>query len=155
MTYSNIQIIKKLNEGVLTGYHKDELLVAKVISGLMLGKIRIAKEEDVFWSIDDLAGDMFNPDVNDDISPAILKKQRRSFVARVNRSGVWGAVAETWNGRAWDDESTGHNAIFGFVGNDFVGSGYELQLLEEALERYEAQPLDIDGFVVDPYRLTA
>jgi hypothetical protein len=155
MTYCNKKIINKLKEGVSSGYHKDELLVAKVISGLKLGKIRIAKVKDDFCSIDDLAGDMFNPDVNDDISPAILKKQRRSFVARVNRSGVWGAVAETWNGREWDDESAGHNSIFGFVGNDFIGSGYELQLLQEALERYEAQPLDIDGFVVDPYRLTA
>lgn len=51
---------------------------------------------------------------------------------RANRDGCWGAIAEYWNevGAEWMHA----DSIWGFIGDDFEGSGYDDDLKRAALE---------------------
>lgn len=91
------------------------------------GIARIEKIADEFYNFDDLCGDAFNPEVNDDIDPAQLRKEKAAFKQRVKRSGVW-IMELLVNG-----ESCG--SICGFVGNDFYGSGYDTDFYNTAIEK--------------------
>jgi hypothetical protein len=104
----------------------------------------------------DLKGDAFNPEVNPDIPADQLKREERSFEARIRRSGAWVMISEYWTGRYWERHGDMmDNIIGGFVGHDFFGSGYELQVMQSALDGYNSQELDNAGFVIDPFRKAA
>lgn len=154
----NIKLIKAIETHMATGYymlnqHKD---CNEVIEAIKVGKIRLTLVRDDDYDIDDLCGDCFDPIVNCDVSKNVLSRQRNSFLRRVREQGVHCAVSEYWTGRDWESfEGVEHNVIGGFVGQDVLGSGYELQLMEAALTAYFAQLLDADGYVVDPFKLTA
>ncbi|EGQ9299079.1 hypothetical protein HJ202_24800 [Vibrio parahaemolyticus] len=127
--------------------------IDKVALAVRLGKIRFIKQEDQYVDLKALSGDLFDPDVNIDISKEELKRSESAFRVRVHREGVWIVESQYWTGRAWEGiEGISNNVICGFVGDDFVGSGYELDLGREALAAYNSQPLDALGFVIDPFR---
>ncbi len=137
----SLSTIDSLNEHLKTGYHKEKERVEKVIAAINQGKIRVSKELDEHYDYD------YSP-----FSAAETKKIK----ARVASEGVHTVVSEYWTGREWESMiGIEDNSIGGFIGSDFNGSGYELQLLEAALEAYNKQPLDETGFVIDPYRLKA
>jgi len=92
-------------------------------------RVRIVVMPDDFCSMDDLKGDCFNPDVNDNISRNRLAREEREFEERVERDGVWGFRAEYWSGMEWIET----DSIWGFVGDDFIGSCYDDDLMESAL----------------------
>lgn len=154
MNLPNLQkkLIRHLKKHVSSGYYPDKARVECVIQAILCGKIRVSKEEDDRFSYRDLAGDCFNPRVVTDIPHEQLKRQEMAFKARIRNSGVWTMVSEYWTGREWESfVDLRSNSICGFVGDDFFGSGYELDLMREALEAYNRQPLDGNGFVIDPY----
>jgi len=152
----NAKLIKSLNAHLESGYEKDKALVNRIIDAVKVGKISIGRDEDDHCSFDDLAGDCFNPDVNPDIDPAKLKREENTYKAKIRRYGVWTYQSSYWTGRSWEDSDyLEHSAICGFVGSDFFGSGYEVQIMEEALDAYNRQQLDADGFVVDPFRMAS
>lgn len=93
-------------------------------------RVRIVAIPDEHCDMDDLKGDCFNPDLNDSINPNRLAREEREFEERVNRDGVWGFRAEYWNGAEWIET----NSIWGFVGDDFIGSNYDDDLMESALD---------------------
>lgn len=83
--------------------------------------MRFRVESDDCVSVEDLEGDMFNPEVHTDIDPDQLASERADFVDRINRDGVWGIVGEYNIGRGWEHG----DSVWGFVGNDHEGSGYD------------------------------
>lgn len=78
------------------------------------GLVRIVCHPDESSSLEDLEGDTFNPRVNPEIKPEILAREREEFAARLERDGVWGLVAEYWNGAEWVHT----DSIWGLVGTD-------------------------------------
>jgi len=93
-------------------------------------RVRIVAMPDHCCDMDDLKGDCFNPDVNDNINANRLAREERGFEERVAREGVWGFRAEFWNGLEWIET----DSIWGFVGDDFIGSNYDDDLIESALD---------------------
>ena len=156
MNISNLdQLSGKLIKSLSGGYENNEEVEA-IISAVSLGKIMLSKTEDSCIRYEDLAGDIFNSKVNNDIPAAQLKKEEKAFKARISRSGTWVMSASYWTGREWEClTGIDDNMIGGFIGYDFFGSGYELQIMGSALEAYNKQILDSNGFVVDPYILGA
>ena len=145
--------IKSLETHLKTGYEKDELKVRAIIQAIKLGKIGIKREQDDYATFENCCGDIFKPEVNTDIEPSELKRQERNLRKRFNNAGCWTMVTRYWTGRGWEEsEGLTKNVIGGFVGYDFFGSGYEMQMFEDALEAYNRQELDEDGFVFDPFK---
>lgn len=93
-------------------------------------RVRIVEMPDYCADMDDLKGDCFNPDVNSDINPNRLSREEREFEDKVRQEGVWGYRAEYWNGMEWIET----DSIFGFVSDDFIGSNYDDDLIESALD---------------------
>lgn len=143
------KVISSLKSHLKTGYENQPSLVADIENAVCMGKIRLTRTDDVCATFYDLAGDCFNPEVNPAIDPALLKREESAFKARVRNSGAWEYTSEYWDGRKWCLS----DSIGGFVGWDFMGSGYELQVMQSALNEYNAQRLDVAGFVIDPYRV--
>jgi hypothetical protein len=93
-------------------------------------RVRIVAMPDHICGMDDLKGDSFNPDVNDDINPNRLAREEREFEELVASEGVWGFRADYWNGVEWIET----DSVWGFVGDDFIGSNYDDDLIESALD---------------------
>lgn len=76
-------------------------------------RFRIVEIEDETYSLEDLKGDCYNPDVNPDIPD--LSEQERKFERTVENEGVFGYVLERWN----PEPGTGYEHVdscWGFVG---------------------------------------
>ena len=141
------RVIDSLKKHLTTGYEKDREAIEGIEHALRQGKIRLVRFNDDTASFEDLAGDCFNPEVNEGIPAEQLKREEVNFKTRIRRAGKWAYQSQMWTGRDWVVSDT----IGGFVGWDFMGSGYELQVMQEALEAYHQQLLNAEGFVVDPY----
>lgn len=120
----------------------------------MLGLARLVLEEDQCWRIEDLEGDCYNPQANPDIPAGKLAAERRAYRRRVRNEGVWGAIVEVRSNpnaewmqppvtvkQVWSEHygrhftcASGTDSIWGFVGEDFLGSGYEQQMCDTAAE---------------------
>lgn len=97
-----------------------------------LGLFRIVLVEDDHFNFEDLCGDCYNPEANPDIEVTTLARQKRAFRARVNSQGVYGAVLQV---RAMPTaEWINIESLWGLVGMDFVGSGYEGEFVHQANE---------------------
>ncbi len=110
------------------------------------GIATITREADQYYTFADHAGDMFNPDINDDIDPEELKTQRLRELGRFNRSGVWYHTLFVLGEEI--------DTIGGFVGKDFYGSGYDsdfyasaLKTIEETLPQYFAELVEAVSLV--------
>jgi hypothetical protein len=99
-----------------------------------LDLVRLEREPDD-QSFDDLHGDCYVREVNTDINPNVLNKQRMEAEQRLEDEGQWVIIAQF---NAFNDDGTPewHTAdtIGGFVGEDFFGSGYEEDLRLAALD---------------------
>lgn len=79
------------------------------------GKYRIVQIQCLYYSLEDLKGDCYSPEVNTSLSPEVLLNQERDFEALVNDNGVYGFALEVWNkevGQGWETV----DSCFGFVG---------------------------------------
>jgi hypothetical protein len=92
-------------------------------------RVRIVAMPDDHCQMDDLKGDCFNPRVNSDINPNKLARDEKEFEERVASEGVWGFRAEYWNYAEWIET----DSIWGLVGDDFIGSCCDDDLMESAL----------------------
>lgn len=145
------KVIASLQKHVVSGYKRNLQVVNHIETAIREGKIQLRRSADDYASFDDLAGEVFNPGVNPSIEPERLKLEAKKFRTRIRNAGVWVFQSFYWTGREWISS----DAIGGFVGWDFIGSGYELQVLESALNDYNKQALDVEGFVIDPFRAVA
>ena len=91
------------------------------------GVATITREKDDFFTFADWAGDCFDPDINNNVPAEELKTQRKRALARFNRNGVWYHTLYVL-GEELD-------AIGGFVGKDFNGSGYDTDFFASALKK--------------------
>jgi hypothetical protein len=98
-----------------------------------LGAMRIVEHADGGLTLEDLEGDTFNPEACPGINPNVLKREQAEFHDRVRRDGVWGYVAEVFDGEDWQHA----DSVWGFVGDDFNGSGYDADLREACLSMRE------------------
>lgn len=145
--------VKSLAKQLDQGAQFNEVGCKVLAKAVLQGKIKVQAYADTFWRYEELAGDVFCPQANKDVCPTQLKREERNFKARIRRAGVFFVEASYWTGREWESHiGIQDNVICGFVGNDFIGSGYEFQMLQAALDAYNAQPLGDDGFVIDPMR---
>ena len=103
-------------------------------NGSGYGPIRLSIIYDDFWNMDDLKGDCYNPDVNHDINPNVLKKQEKEFEDRVSSEGCTGLIAEYWDGTQWQEVYS----CFGFVGDDWENSGYDDDAMQSAIDAHQA-----------------
>src|SRR6185437_12918227 len=78
------------------------------------GRVRLRLKEDSISPADDFDG-----------SPRDLQEARD----RASRDGMWGVCAEFWNGVEWVEV----DATWGFIGDDWKGSGYDVDLMQSAL----------------------
>jgi len=94
--------------------------------------VRLLLLPDDTRSIEDLEGDTYNPDANPDIPAATLARERKEFIERINNDGVWGIVGEYRCNtcRQW----TTADSVWGFVGDDWQGSGYDLDIKAATLQ---------------------
>jgi hypothetical protein len=93
-----------------------------------VGDMRLIRMPDEHVDWDTLKGDLYNPTCNPDMTVNQLKDEERAFECRVNDEGVWGYEVQRWNGDidgGWEHV----DSIWGFVGDDFEGSGYDTGLL--------------------------
>lgn len=93
-----------------------------------VNNMRLIRHIDECFDIENLKGDCYNPTANPDIEPDELKRQEQEFEDRVYSDGVYGYEVQRWNPEidcGWEHV----DSIYGFVGNDFEGSGYDIDLL--------------------------
>jgi hypothetical protein len=97
------------------------------------GLVRLRVEPDEHCDLGDLFGDTFDPRVNTGIKPERLEREKQAEIDRINRDGVWGIIGEyrcptcgKW---------TQADSCWGFVGDDWRESGYDLDIMATALER--------------------
>lgn len=84
------------------------------------GDMRIVCSPEMCIDIEDMEGDMFNPDANPDIHPRILAKQREEWIDMLERDGVWNYSGEVFDGEDWQ-----HIDGIGWIeGDSFESSGY-------------------------------
>ena len=92
--------------------------------------VRLHIVPDEVCSYEDLDGDTFNPIQNPDIKPEILAREEQREHDRIDRDGVWGVVGEYFDGEKWQHA----DSCFGFVGDDWENSGYEIDIMAATLE---------------------
>jgi len=108
-------------------------------------RIKIEKVADNHCQGDEeyLFGDSFDPEVNSDIDPIELKKQLKAEQRRVKRWGVWGYVA--FGKCRCCDSWKQLDSIWGFIGNDFIGSGYDDDLMQACLDHLNRYKKEFDN----------
>jgi hypothetical protein len=102
------------------------------------GNYRIVELEDTVHFVDDLKGDMFNPECCPDIHIDDLKKQEKEFEQIVSYHGVYGYSLERWNPKI--DKGWEHiDSCWGFVGeyneNDDQFNHYIVEELKNKLNK--------------------
>lgn len=55
-------------------------------------RYRVVPDDD--WDMENMKGDMFNPDCVDHISPEQLAEEEKEYEEMLARDGVWGCVVE-------------------------------------------------------------
>lgn len=101
------------------------------------GKVRIRVEPDESCDYEDLAGDTFNPDVNNDIPVEQLEREEREFKNRLECDGVWGVIGEVKCAHCGNWEHV--DSCWGFVGDDWKESGYDVDIMAACIEAYKNQ----------------
>lgn len=94
------------------------------------GSVRLRLVPDETCSFEDLEGDYFNPEANPDIPASRLQRDRKDFIANVNREGVWGIIGEYFDGEQWQHA----DSCFGFVGDDWKNTGYDTDIMRATLD---------------------
>lgn len=110
-------------------------------AGRGLFRFRSAPDHD--YDID--GDDTYNQAANPDIEPAVMKAQRAKELRRVNEWGVWGVITEVRPdlNHAWQNPDPKEpGSLWGNVGADFIGSGYDSEQIASAAAYFEALRLD-------------
>ncbi len=98
------------------------------------GDRRLIRMPDYNYDIEDLKGDCFNPETCPEIPGEEIREQELQFEQRARDEGVWGYEVQRWNseiGGGWEHV----DSIWGFIGNDFEGSGHDTDLIDQLKTR--------------------
>lgn len=85
--------------------------------------VRLVVVPDELCSMDDLKGDIFNPEANPDIPASRLEREEKEFEEKVNREGVYGLVGEYRCPHCGEWKHA--DSCWGFVGDDYDGYKYD------------------------------
>lgn len=102
------------------------------------GLVRLKVESDECCDLEELLGDYFDPVINTDVKPNKLAEQKQHEIDRINRDGVWGIVGEYLCGACL--QWVVANSCWGFIGEDWKGSGYDLDCMEVTLDALATIP---------------
>lgn len=111
------------------------------------GRVVIVVIPDNTACFDDLTGDTYKPECHPDIPKSRIEKERKAEMERMERDGVWGIKAMIRNPVAGGWEAV--DAVWGFIGDDYRSSGYEIDLMDaaiSALEKVEAGIRETETF---------
>lgn len=72
----------------------------------------------------------------DNVAPMADDAEREATYSRVNSEGFWGCVSQFR--LSTEDDWIDADSVWGFVGDDFIDSGYDADLLESAIAEREA-----------------
>lgn len=98
------------------------------------GLVRIVRHPDDDMQLDDLLGDCYDPTVNTDIQPSRLDRERQAEIDRIEQEGVWWYEAQAWDyENGWEHV----DSICGFVGDDFIGSDHDLDMMQACIAAAE------------------
>lgn len=86
------------------------------------GQVRLRILPDEVSSVDDLLGDIDLP------------KWREKQIERINRDGACGIVGEYFDGEEWQQA----DSVWGFIGDDWQNSGYDVDIMQSALDKATA-----------------
>ena len=93
------------------------------------GLVRIRHEPD-YVDFENMCGDMFDPDVNTDIKPEILEREKEEYCDKLNRDGVWFVISEYFDGKEWQHA----DSIGAIEGTDSDICGYTCDLQQAAID---------------------
>lgn len=93
------------------------------------GLVRLNVIPDEYEELENLLGDTFDPDANPDINPRKLEQQRKAEIERINRLGVYGIQSEYMRDGEWITA----DSCWGFIGDDWKESGYDLDVMHAAI----------------------
>ncbi len=88
--------------------------------------VRIRKEPDLYFDFDEDFGDTFDCNVNDDINPNVIKKQKKAVKEQISIYGVWILIGEYKCGHcgSWVQA----DVLGGIIGEDDMGMNEEVMM---------------------------
>lgn len=95
--------------------------------------VRLRTADDPHSTVEDLAGDMFNPKY-DGLTPSQRERERKAFVERVRDEGATCLIGEYFDGDDWQHA----DSCWGFIGDDWKDSGYDVDIMRATLSAYDA-----------------
>jgi len=93
---------------------------------------RFETAPDDWYTFDDHEGDTYSPAANPDIKPAILDRERKAELDRANREGFY--VLSVQVRESDDAQWETLDSCGGFLGDDWRGSGYDLDMMRVAVD---------------------
>ncbi len=103
--------------------------------------VRLRVMPDECCELDNILGDSYDPKVNPDIPAERLERERQAEIDRINRDGVWGVIGE-YRVSA-DEEWEQADSCWGFVGDDWKNSGYDIDIMQTTLDALEKAQADV------------
>jgi len=73
-----------------------------------------------------------------DVSEKERERIRADLWERIAQDGVCGVVGEYWTGDAWEHA----DSCFGFIGDDWRNSGYDVDIMSATMDAYVAHVMD-------------
>lgn len=130
--HSGTGVLSGINPGTRFSLHAWERakLLVEFETEVDKGNVRLRTIADSDWSEEDLFGDVYNPEVNDNIKPHIIERELQAERRRVDSEGVWGLVGEYFDGETWRDV----DSCWGFIGDDWRGSDVDEDIMRSTLE---------------------
>lgn len=113
---------------------REALRDARIVAAFEANaEVRLRVEYDQRANFDDLAGDMFNPKY-DGLTHSQRERERKAFEERVRDEGATGIIGEYFDGEDWQRA----DSVWGFIGDDWKDSGYDVDVMSAALDAYSA-----------------
>jgi hypothetical protein len=92
--------------------------------------VYVSIDPDNFSTVKDLMGDCYDPRVNPDFAPHVLKRQEERELKRIEEDGAW---CLTLMVNRDEDCAESIDSTGGFIGDDWKYSGYDLDMYREGV----------------------
>lgn len=135
MKIQNIDFLNMVRSRYILNDPDAITMIDTMINHPRLNEFSLIEDADDDYTMSDLEGDSYDPKCHPDLDPDHLASDRESFHDRVNRDGVWSYVLIHNEVHRCDcpycPKSTSKviESIGGFIGQDFFGSGHDLEFV--------------------------
>jgi hypothetical protein len=122
----------------LAAFKADRLSLAyNKLHGPFVDEDRVRIRVEVDNDCDPMDCDTFDETINADCPGGVraIRAEKKAEIRRINRDDVWGFIAEYR-----DDKGTWHEcwSCWGFVGEDFYFSGYDIDAMQSCVDAIKA-----------------